>query len=84
MKPDEALLLATLARERPRQSGDGFATDVATRLGIHPKRAEYLLDKWVSKGWFECGVSLRSGWLTEAGLAAAQSPEFLPAPVPPI
>jgi len=40
------------------------------RIGMHPKRATAMLDKWVGKGWWEYGVSLRTGWLTDAGRAA--------------
>ncbi len=72
MKLDERQLLVLLAQrnEEPRRP---FATHLATEaLKIHPKRTEYLLEKWVSKGWWECGVSLRTGWLTEKGLAAAK------------
>lgn len=35
----------------------------------NPKRVEYVLDKWCRRGWWEYGVSLRSGWLTPEGLA---------------
>lgn len=31
------------------------------------KRQYGLLAKWVSKGWWEFGVSTRGGWLTEVG-----------------
>jgi len=30
-------------------------------------RLYYVLDKWSDKGYWEYGVSLRSGWLTEDG-----------------
>lgn len=74
MKEDERQFLVTLAAERPCQLAIGpYATDIGKRLGMHWKRAEYLLDKWTGKGWWECGVTLRSGWLTEKGLAAAEA-----------
>lgn len=32
------------------------------------KKIEYnYLEKWVRKGWWEFGVTLRSGWLTPEG-----------------
>lgn len=71
MKDDERQFLAALSVNRPRQIADGvFATDVATKIGMNEKRALYLLGKWTDKGWWEYGVSLRSGWFTAAGLAA--------------
>lgn len=78
MKPDEYKLLTTLAamqgtnRLRPRDNDQHvFATTIGHELGIHPKRVCYLLEKWADKGWWECGVSLRTGWLTAKGLEVA-------------
>lgn len=48
-----------------------FATEVAELLGMHPKRAIALLYKWDNNGWWEWGVSVRSGWFTDG------APEFL-------
>lgn len=31
------------------------------------KRALYLLGKWCDKGWYQYGVSLDLGWLTQEG-----------------
>ena len=71
MKLDEQLLLAELARLGwPREN---YATEVAASLGINAKRAEYILGKWADRRWWEYGVSLRTGWLTDAGIAAARS-----------
>ena len=74
MKPDEVLFLKELCRMQyaRRRPNDEFATDVGVRLGLHEKRAAYMLEKWSGKGWWECGVSLRTGWLTEKGLEAAR------------
>lgn len=49
-----------------------FADVVAANLGMDEGRAEDLLMKWVRAGWWEYGVSLRSGWLTD------EAPQFLP------
>ena len=35
------------------------------------KRAEWLYEKWMRKGWWNCGVSPRTGWLEEKGYQAA-------------
>lgn len=68
MKPDEVWFLLELAKRRPRQLANGpYATDISTELGIHPKRALYILRKWEGKGWWESGVSERSGFLTDKG-----------------
>lgn len=40
---------------------------------IHHKRAWYLLEKWTDKGWYEFGVTLDLGWLTEKGEAVAEA-----------
>ncbi len=39
------------------------------------KRGLYILGKWEARGWWDCGVTLRSGWLTDKGLA--EMPAFL-------
>jgi hypothetical protein len=33
-------------------------------------QGDYILDKWTRKGWWEYGVSARSGWLTPKGVEA--------------
>lgn len=49
-----------------RAKGRGvFADVVAERIGLNENRAYYLLEKWCRLGWWEFGVSLRSGWLTD-------------------
>jgi hypothetical protein len=79
MRPDEVALLKELARVQvpyydggKRDGKDAFATDVGRRLGVHPKRAAYLFDKWLCKGWWDFGVSPRTGWLTAKGLAEVE------------
>ena len=66
MKDDEKLLLIMLNRHRPKQERSGkLATEILPEINV--KRCLYILDKWVSKGWFEYGVSLGTGWLTDKG-----------------
>jgi hypothetical protein len=74
VKPDERAFLLKLLAERPRQLAQGpYATDVGVSLGIHEKRALYLLRKWTGKSWWNWGVSLRGGWLTAKGIRVAQA-----------
>jgi hypothetical protein len=73
MKPDEeALLLAIYEQfiayiasnrtvEMPR------VRQIVLDSRVNHKRAYYLLDKWVNKGWYEYGVSIAAGWLTKEG-----------------
>jgi hypothetical protein len=39
---------------------------------INHKRAYYLLEKWCGKGWYDYGVSLDLGWLTNKGINKAK------------
>lgn len=65
-KPDEIALFA-LMRASPGVLVDaGFPCEVAgDALGIPRKRVYSLLDKWADCGWWDYGVSLRSGWFTK-------------------
>jgi hypothetical protein len=63
-------------RHRPRQQYEGpyadkYATDIGMSLGMCEKRADYILEKWERKGWWDSGVTVRTGWLTPQGLEAA-------------
>lgn len=81
MKEDERALLAALCGTvRPGGSHDVHTTDplpyeTAERLGVHWKRAEGFYRKWTRKGWWNYGVSARTGWFTDAGLAALDGGE---------
>lgn len=39
-------------------------------LGMHPKRSEYILAKWSERGWWDWGVAIMTGWITEEGWRA--------------
>ncbi len=68
MKPDEKELLELLqnrTKEHPRLPS---VRDVVKDLGMNEKRAAYLLEKWYAKGWYEYGVSVLAGWLTDEGM----------------
>lgn len=63
-KPDEDLLIQLIMNnpEGMRVPDDYWA--------LLTKRQYYILDKWTRKGWWEYGVSLRSGWMTQEGIIA--------------
>jgi hypothetical protein len=72
MKPLETeFLLAVADRSRERTVRD-IAGDFIAR-GVAPKQLWYWLEKWADKDWYEYGVSLDLGWLTEAGWKQAQA-----------
>lgn len=71
MKEDEKLFLMDVlircwAGFRPRQliNEPGFY--------MNHKRAWYLLEKWGRKDWYEWGVTMDLGWLTDEGIAKAK------------
>lgn len=70
MKDDERALLALLADDAARAGR--FADEVGGGIGIHHKRVNYILLKWADRGWWDYGVSARTGWLTREGRKAAQ------------
>ena len=61
-RPDELALFAVL---RPL-AGALPAMVEAERIGIHPLRAQRILEKWDDRGWLDCGVSIRAPWWTES------------------
>jgi hypothetical protein len=54
-----------------------FVREIAHQAGNFKQNC-YFLQKWEGKGWYEYGVSLDLGWLTEAGKQEAL--KALPAP----
>ncbi len=68
------LRLAILANHgrnlRDHRDGLGPWVHKMASVDMIEKRAMAMLDKWDRKGWWEYGVSLRSGWLTAKGLVA--------------
>lgn len=47
--------------------GKPYVAGTATKYS-GDKKLMYYLDKWIKKGFWECGVSVRSGWFTEEGI----------------
>lgn len=43
--------------------------DIINNKAFHMnyKRAWYLLDKWSGKGWYDYGVNVDLGWITDKG-----------------
>jgi hypothetical protein len=41
-------------------------------MEMHPKRLEAILRKWGRRGWFESGISTRTGWMTPDGIRHAR------------
>lgn len=69
-KPEEIKLYAILKEKRPLPCGT-FADDHFEEAGCG-KKGYYYLRKWDEKGWWDYGVSLRSGWFTPESPAALE------------
>lgn len=78
MKRDERRLLLAGAAWGPADQPPDWRS-IAESIGMHPKRAWKILEKWTDRGWFEFGVSPFGGWLTEDGIkeACARAVEVL-------
>jgi hypothetical protein len=50
-----------------REEDDGFADAWLERRGYHPKVAQVSIDRVVDGVLAECGVSTRTGWVTDEG-----------------
>lgn len=72
MKADEKALLLAIQRETSKHPPLPCPRDVAEALGMNAKRAAYLFEKWDKKGWYNYGVSLTTGWLTEKGMGVEE------------
>ena len=75
MRQDERLLLNELRRRN--EAADGATpSDVASELGMHPKRCLSLCQEWWGRRWLEQssdrrrGFNFTTGRLTAAGLHA--------------
>lgn len=62
MKREEAALMWAVVELDARACG---AWAFARYLGIPEKRFERWLEKWLDRGWWDYGVSLRSGWVPD-------------------
>lgn len=70
MKEDEAELLKEIQSRTREMRPDGFphARDVVHEIGMNEKRAAYIFGKWADKDWYDYGISVMAGWLTERGM----------------
>lgn len=62
----KALTCLDLARRTHDYKGFPEAWDAACEL-YHPKQIELMCQRLVDRGYMECGVSARTGWLTQKG-----------------
>lgn len=63
-----------LARAMLERDPDGpMPRDCIKRAGLVPKQCWRVLEKWCDKGWYDFGVCIDLGWLTEEGRAALQA-----------
>lgn len=65
-RQDERDLLASIQGKAEGET----VREVIARTDIAPKRAWYLLEKWGSRRWYDWGVTVDLGWLTDEGRAA--------------
>jgi hypothetical protein len=76
---------ADLEAELMRRVHDGehardVIGDLLTRGAIaSPKQGWRTLEKWCDKGWYDFGVSLDLGWMTEKAPCGRSKPRELPA-----
>ncbi len=63
MKIDEQRLLVKLAS----RTTETTVRDVISELGMNTNRGCYICQKWAERGWYDYGVSVDLGWLTDAG-----------------
>lgn len=57
------------AFEKKIKDGEGFADSILEQMtGEPPKVCERAMERAEKRGLIESGISLRTGWLTQAGL----------------
>src|SRR3990167_229874 len=75
VKPDELSLFLALADEHggPYNPNQGrCARQLGKELGLHPKRVNYLCQKWTHKALYSYGVAVDLGWLEPQGWVVAR------------
>jgi len=73
VKPDEQMLLDWM--QTAVKLGDTpYVREFCAYAGLNQKRAAYICEKWVDKGWYDYGVNVLAGWLTEKGMEVVQNP----------
>ena len=69
MKDDERIFLDVI-QARTRTGPMPYPRQIADDLGMNAKRASYICEKWACKGWYDYGVNVLAGWLTDLGMEA--------------
>ena len=69
-KPDELKLMRAVLANGGRNVATTAPHFLHQQLGIPENRATYLFHKWTGKGWWDWGVTPRTGWLTPEGRTA--------------
>ena len=66
-RPEELAFYTALRKRADAYGAPGCEAieECAAELAVPLKRATRWLEKWELKGWWECGVSLRTGWFTK-------------------
>jgi hypothetical protein len=65
MKTDEKKLLEMLQKRTAEDPNQPYVRQLVIDLGMNEKRAAYILEKWTNKDWYNYGVNVLAGWLTE-------------------
>lgn len=73
MKADEKMFLIKLKKQQCACAADSPVNvrEVVRQIDMNGKRAAYILGKWSDKGWYDYGVSIMAGWLTDKGMNAS-------------
>jgi hypothetical protein len=69
IKPDEIEFYRRLRQVAPEPyKGPGrlAVLAIADEIGLHSKRAEALMEKWIGRRYMECGVSAIQAWFMPA------------------
>jgi hypothetical protein len=74
---DETAFWTALRSKGKHPNVDGWE-EAVSEVAISDKRAHYLAEKWSRRGLWDSGVTLRSGWFTDAGWALVELPEASP------
>jgi hypothetical protein len=71
IKPDEIELANIILSNKEHIYAENYTYKVPYEMWDKlTKRQMYILKKWLDKNWWDCGVTIRSGWLTDEGLVA--------------
>lgn len=67
MKEDEKKLFNEILKlqKTPYNNSVGSVYEIVKNLKMNEKRAAYICEKWYTKGWYEYGVNVLFGWLTD-------------------